>query len=136
MTYYGIVSLSVMDMYSQRMFPTNSSQSGWFTPFSFQRTEIIDVIVPSIGNAMRSTPADSSTLVDFYGLNLLAGSGSAAARICAALNPETTPILMSNQVQSKCDFPPSRPNRSPWRRSAMAFTQPVRRVALFLSHNS
>ena len=105
MTYYGIVSLSVMDMYSQRMFPTNSSQSGWFTSFSFQRTEIIDVIVPSIGNAMRSTPADSSTLVDFYGLNLLAGSGSAAARICAALNPETTPILMSNQVQSKCDFP-------------------------------
>ena len=103
MTYYGIVSLSVMDMYSQRMFPTNSSQSGWFTSFSFQRTEIIDVIVPSIGNAMRSTPADSSTLVDFYGLNLLAGSGSAAAFSAVAFL-SAAPLASALRIASAAAF--------------------------------
>ena len=105
----GDVSLSVMDMYSQRMFPTNSSQTGWFTTFSVLEGETIDHIIPEIGSAMRSSPADSSTLIEFYGDALIAGSRSIAARICKTLNPETLPVLLpvlvTGQSRSKCDFP-------------------------------
>lgn len=102
----GNISLSVMDMYSQRMFATNSSQQGWFTPFLVEDEEVIDTILPEAGSAMRSSPADSSTLIEFYGDNLVAGSGSTAAQLCMTLNPETVPVLIgSNRVRSKCAFP-------------------------------
>ena len=102
-----------LDMYAQRMFPTNATQTGWFTSFTVSKDEVVDVVLPSVGNAMRNTVADSSTLVDFFGRNLIAGSGSVGARICQALNPVTSPVLVTNQVQSKCDFPatPSEPER-------------------------
>ena len=102
---FGTPSLSVVDMYAQRMFPTNATQTGWFTSFTVSKDEVVDVVLPSVGNAMRNTVADSSTLVDFFGRNLIAGSGSVGARICQALNPVTSPVLVTNQVQSKCDFP-------------------------------
>lgn len=99
------ISLSVMDMYSQRMFSKNSSQQGWFT-ISVEGEEIIDVILPEAGSAMRSNPADASTLIEFHGENLVNGSESIATQLCVTLNPETVPLLVyTNATRSKCAFP-------------------------------
>ena len=100
----GAISLSVVDMYAQRMFPTNSTQSGWYS-FTINAEEIIDTIIPSAGTAMRSSVRSASEIVDFHGTNLVAGFGSSAARVCSTLNPATSPVLVTNQVHSKCDFP-------------------------------
>ena len=100
----GSVSLSVVDMYAQRMFPTNSTQSGWYA-FTITDEEVIDAIVPSSGTAMRSNVRSASETVEFYGTNLIAGFGSSAARLCSTLNPAASPVLVTGDVHSKCDFP-------------------------------
>jgi len=103
-TAVGSMSLSVMDMYAQRMFQTNSTQTGWYS-FTITGEEVVEEILPSAGTAMRSTVTSSIDIIEFYGRNLVAGFGSSAASVCSSLNPATSPVLLSANVRSKCDFP-------------------------------
>ena len=88
---FGTPSLSVVDMYAQRMFPTNATQTGGFTSFTVRKDEVVDVVLPSVGNAMRNTVADSSTLVDFFGRNLIAGYGFCRCAHLPSLEPGYIP---------------------------------------------